>query len=313
MPSAAIAPGDLQRETSMSSAALAPADPQRENSTHSVGSFKRRDSGIAGRIRSWFTSVGVSGLLDPNSLDDPSAHHLHFHFYGQSHRASSRSSGSRMSLELEMSSRRSDRVSAERKSARRSRGSATQGNSFTGPPRLTASSRAASSCASISEEGAGPPAASVTFNASASASASDSSAAGGAGGVGGAGGAGGAPPARLFKGWQGSRYDILVDGVHEHRNAIAKRKRLRLLPEINRLVEQLWTVGVPRGVRMPLASYMDYHLSCFHFVTAMEEGLSVGELDGRVDLYDAWENALCDYMQGRRHIAIAPQARGTGI
>ena len=41
-------------------------------------------------------------------------------------------------------------------------------------------------------------------------------------------------------GWRGSKYKLpLVDGVHEHREAIAKRRRLRLLPEIQRLVSQL--------------------------------------------------------------------------
>ena len=106
-----------------------------------------------------------------------------------------------------------------------------------------------------------------------------------------------AAPAKPYLGWQGSRYGNLVEGVHEHREAIAKRRRLKLLPEINKLVGQLWALGVRRGARMDLRGYMDYHLSCFHFVTSMEEQVDLREVHTLVDLYEAWEHALCDWTQ----------------
>ena len=113
-----------------------------------------------------------------------------------------------------------------------------------------------------------------------------------------------APPAPMLNakgsvGWQGSVYQMpLVDGVHEHRAAIAKRRRLRLLPEINAMISALWAVGVKRGVRMDLKAYMDYHLSCYYFVTAMDEQVTVDKLqDDHVSLYEAWENALCDWKE----------------
>lgn len=100
------------------------------------------------------------------------------------------------------------------------------------------------------------------------------------------------------KGWQGSDYDLLVDGVHESREAVRKRRQLRLLPEINNLVAQLWSIGVKRGVRMTLKEYMDYHLSCYFFVTSIEEDCDVADLSFDspcINLYDAWENALLDW------------------
>ena len=100
------------------------------------------------------------------------------------------------------------------------------------------------------------------------------------------------------KGWQGSNYDHLVDGIHESRRAVNKRRRLRLLPEINHLVAQLWSIAVKRGVHPPLKDYMDYHRSCYFFVTSIEENCDVGDLDEDspcIDLYDAWENGLLDW------------------
>ena len=100
------------------------------------------------------------------------------------------------------------------------------------------------------------------------------------------------------KGWQGSDYDNLVDGMHESREAVNKRRKLRLLPEINHLVAQLWSIAVKRGVRMTLKDYMDYHRSCYFFVTSIEENCDVGDLDDDspcIDLYDAWENGLLDW------------------
>ena len=98
-------------------------------------------------------------------------------------------------------------------------------------------------------------------------------------------------------GWQGSRYKNIVDGVHEHREAIAKRKRLRLLPEINRIISQLWTIGTRRGARMDLRAYMDFHRSCFFFVSAIEEQMTVDDVEPLVEPFEAWENGVCDWKQ----------------
>ena len=114
-----------------------------------------------------------------------------------------------------------------------------------------------------------------------------------------------APPPSLVdskaesKGWQGSTYSLpLVDGIHEHRAALDKRRKLRLLPEINNLVGQLWSIAVKRGVRMHLRDYMDFHLSCYFFVTAVEENCDVDDLrydSEAIDVFDCWENAILDW------------------
>ena len=103
-----------------------------------------------------------------------------------------------------------------------------------------------------------------------------------------------AKPKGLPKGWQGSERTLpIVDGVHDSRSGKAKRRQLRLLPEIQSLVGQLWAVAVKRGVRLALKDYMDYHLSSYCFVTAIEGGVDVCALsDDDLDYFDAYENAM---------------------
>ena len=96
-------------------------------------------------------------------------------------------------------------------------------------------------------------------------------------------------------GWRGSFREEHIEGVHEHRDAWKARRRLRLLPEVQVLVETLWAVAAPKGEtpRMALKSYMDYHLSCYHFITSIDEDSAAD--DEGVDLFDAWETAVRDW------------------
>ena len=75
------------------------------------------------------------------------------------------------------------------------------------------------------------------------------------------------------------------------------RRRLRLLPEVQALVETLWTIAAPKGEtpRMALKSYMDYHLSCYHFITSIDQEEDDDGDDEGVDLFDAWETAVRDW------------------
>ena len=233
------------------------------------------------------------GFRDPNSTDDADNHHLHFHFYGQSHRLSARQSSRNSALEVHLSARLSDRRSATvRRSIRSSRSS-----------RRSRGSRLGSITEGVAAPAAAPEAASasVTEPATVSAEASQLPPATAEGPEDVVDAAAPAPKLHPLAsvGWCGTSYELpLVDGVHEHRAAIAKRRRLRLLPEINSLISALWGVAVKRGVRMDLKAYMDYHLSCYYFVTAMDANEEVSTLDkASISLCDAWENAICDWVE----------------
>lgn len=106
-------------------------------------------------------------------------------------------------------------------------------------------------------------------------------------------------------GWRGSHRDFaIVDGVHEHREALAERRRLRLLPEIQECVSKLWAIGVKgHAQRMNLQSYMNYHLSVYYFVAALEQGLAVCALDEEIDLYEAWDTAISDWRSDTHAVA----------
>lgn len=137
--------------------------------------------------------------------------------------------------------------------------------------------------------------------------------------------------AQATVGWRGSQRNFaIIDGVHEHREAcasprpqtlqftltsllpsplsphtarsrptllpVAERRRLRLLPEIQELVGKLWAVGVKgHAQRMNLQAYMNYHLSVYYFVSAIEAGLEVCALDEEIDLFEAWDTAISDW------------------
>ena len=42
------------------------------------------------------------------------------------------------------------------------------------------------------------------------------------------------------KGWRGSGRGSIVEGIYEHREALAERRRMRLLPHVQKLVDELW-------------------------------------------------------------------------
>ena len=226
------------------------------------------------------------GFRDPNSTDDADNHHLHFHFYGQSHRLSARQS-SRQALEVHLSARLSDRRSATVRQHSQFPEFRSRGSRLGASPRASQRQRQRpGASASVTEPATvrrcltAPPARQKVQKRRRPA----------------------APAPKLHPasvGWCGTSYELpLVDGVHEHRAAIAKRRRLRLLPEINSLISALWGVAVKRGVRMDLKAYMDYHLSCYYFVTAMDGNEEVSTLDkASISLCDAWENAICDWVE----------------
>ena len=60
-------------------------------------------------------------------------------------------------------------------------------------------------------------------------------------------------------GWRGSRHEgQYVEGMHEHRVALAERRRLRLLPEVQQYVDLLWDIAAPKGaMRVALPSYIE--------------------------------------------------------
>ena len=255
-----------------------------------VDTAQQRGSGnILRRIRNGLNFLAAaksdSGLpiehsaeVDGDPVDDPS-HHRHFHFHRLSSKSLTYETEDRLEAVEQMEDEvrdlreqsmpegsKSNRRSSNRSSNRSTRGSTLKERSV--PPTVLESPR--------------PPAAGTPEAQPPAAGGTPDDSAGDA-----------RPPPTLAegptpKGWTGSEHDKpLIDGIYEHRQALAERRRFRLLPEINNLVSQLWRIGVKRGVRMSLKEYMDFHLSCCFFVTAIEEDCDVADLSyDSIDLYD---------------------------
>lgn len=89
--------------------------------------------------------------------------------------------------------------------------------------------------------------------------------------------------------WEsGQEVQNLVDGVFEDKQSVAIRRSLRMLPEVVAMVERIWNACDPERGRICLKTYMDFHLSCYHYIADKE-----GEA---VDHIDAWDNAVADWM-----------------
>ena len=164
---------------------------------------------------------------DPNSLDDPNKHRFHFmtsyHLMAEGSikkqpKLLRHSHGSRRTLQQAHNARRSRISSAAPTVTTVSEDVETAADI---PAAVFPSAWAAATGAPAAAATASAPAAAAAASAPAEAPAAD------------------APSKAPVLGWRGSEYNELVDGVHEHREAIAKRKKLRLLPDINNLVMQL--------------------------------------------------------------------------
>lgn len=93
------------------------------------------------------------------------------------------------------------------------------------------------------------------------------------------------------QGWRGTHYDCHREGIFEDHGSLTRRRMLRLLPEVTTLVEEMWRACNPQMGRVSLASYADYHLSCFIYIQEKE---TPG--DSSIDLIDAWESAIDDWI-----------------
>lgn len=65
---------------------------------------------------------------------------------------------------------------------------------------------------------------------------------------------------------------------------------LRLLPQVTALVEEAWQACQPELGRISLSSYLDYHLSCYHYIQSMEDS------QAPIDLIDAFESGIADWI-----------------
>lgn len=92
--------------------------------------------------------------------------------------------------------------------------------------------------------------------------------------------------------WTSGETLIVEEGVFEDRNSVNARRTLRLLPEVTKLVESAWEACGPVMGRITLPLYMDYHLSCYRYIQE-KEGMA---RNGKVDLMDAWECAVSDWL-----------------
>ena len=90
-------------------------------------------------------------------------------------------------------------------------------------------------------------------------------------------------------GWRGTQYlGQLVDGVYEDQKSLNIRVRIRLLPEVVQLVEKLWSACKPVQGRILVQGYMNFHLSCYHYIATKESE--------SVDLVEAWDIAIQDWV-----------------
>ena len=71
------------------------------------------------------------------------------------------------------------------------------------------------------------------------------------------------------------------------------RRGIRWDKEVRSQVQKLWDIAETQTFRMDCTSYMDYHLSVFHWLMAQEEEEGVG--GGVVDDDEAWANGVEDW------------------
>ena len=96
-----------------------------------------------------------------------------------------------------------------------------------------------------------------------------------------------------WDGWRGSKHrGELQVGIYEGERDKAKREQLRLLPEVQKLVEGLWECLQPDKGRVQLRNYLDFHLSVYHYIGAMEQPPVPPD---EVDLIDAYGAAIDDW------------------
>ena len=99
------------------------------------------------------------------------------------------------------------------------------------------------------------------------------------------------------KGWTGSqRFGEYSEGLYESPDCIKCRKGLRTHPEVAQIVEDLWHSCFLYRYRLHLDGYMDFHLSCFHYITAKDEEVPQEEATYYVDLFEAWDAAVVDWL-----------------
>jgi len=97
-----------------------------------------------------------------------------------------------------------------------------------------------------------------------------------------------------WDGWRGSKHrGELQVGIYEGERDKAKREQLRLLPEVQILVEGLWECLHPDKGRVQLRSYLDFHLSVYHYIGAREQPPVPPD---EVDLIDAYGAAIDDWI-----------------
>lgn len=65
-----------------------------------------------------------------------------------------------------------------------------------------------------------------------------------------------------------------MEGRYEGADDVALRKRLRTLPEVVSVVEAIWKGMETKHHRLALPGYMDFHLSCYHYISMQEEGVN---------------------------------------
>ena len=93
-------------------------------------------------------------------------------------------------------------------------------------------------------------------------------------------------------GWQGSFHKDVRDGIFEKPEDLRARKNIRLQPDVQQQINKMWTAATLYLGRMTMASYVDFHLSIYHFIISQEEG----GLPETIDFLDAWDAAMEDWI-----------------
>jgi hypothetical protein len=83
---------------------------------------------------------------------------------------------------------------------------------------------------------------------------------------------------------------VWIDGLYESNEHLRERRRLRMLPEVEKAVRQLWGLAETHHSRMTMRGYMDFHLSCYRFILTQD-----GQEWDDDEYIDAWEAAVEDW------------------
>ena len=94
-------------------------------------------------------------------------------------------------------------------------------------------------------------------------------------------------------GWRGSKHKgMYKEGIFEDQKSKQKREHIRLLPEVQKIVDEMWALLMPERARVQLPGYLDFHRSIYNYIAAKETPPVAAE---ETDLLDAFDSGIADW------------------